>query len=143
MRRRAKWGWMLALLALGPVRPAAAAEVAVVKSSDVPAWRPAIDALRRVAASHTVTEFDLRNDRPTADSVLGGLKGKNAIVVALGPWPRSSSVRPSRRSLIFAMVQEPKLGLALPGVTGVAFAIPSRTRSPPSAWSIPRACASA
>jgi putative ABC transport system substrate-binding protein len=122
---------MLALLALGPLPAAAAAEVAVVKSSDVPAWRPAIDALRRVAAAHTVTEFDLRNDRPTADSVLGGLKGKNAIVVALGPLAAQlvRSTLPDA-PLVFAMVQEPaKLGLApAPGVTGVTFAIPIKNQ---------------
>jgi putative ABC transport system substrate-binding protein len=122
---------MLALLALGPLRAAAAAEVAVVKSSDVPAWRPAIDALRRVAATHTVTEFDLRNDRPTADNVLGGLKGKPAIIVALGPLAAQlvRSTLPDA-PLVFAMVQEPaKLGLApAPGVTGVTFAIPIKNQ---------------
>jgi len=131
MRRLAKWGWMVALVALAPVRPMAAAEVAVVKSSDVPAWRPAIDALRRVSASHTITEHDLRNDRPTADSVLAGLKGKAAIIVALGPLAAHlvRSTLPDA-PLVFAMVQEPaKLGLAPgPGVTGVAFAIPIKNQ---------------
>ena len=131
MRRLAKWGWAVALVALAPVRPMAAAEVAVVKSSDVPAWRPAIDALRRVSASHTITEHDLRNDRPTADSVLAGLKGKAAIIVALGPLAAQlvRSTLPDA-PLVFAMVQEPaKLGLAPgPGVTGVAFAIPIKNQ---------------
>ena len=131
MRRLAKWGWMVALAALAPVRPVAAAEVAVVKSSDVPAWRPAIDALRRISASHTITEYDLRNDRPTADSVLAGLKGKAAIIVALGPLA-AQLVRSNLPDspLVFAMVQEPaKLGLAPgPGVTGVAFAIPIKNQ---------------
>ena len=131
MRRLAKWGWMVALAALAPVRPVAAAEVAVVKSSDVPAWRPAIDALRRISASHTITEYDLRNDRPTADSVLAGLKGKAAIIVALGPLAAQlvRSTLPDA-PLVFAMVQEPaKLGLAPgPGVTGVAFAIPIKNQ---------------
>ena len=131
MRRLAKWGWMVALVALAPVRPMAAAEVAVVKSSDVPAWRPAIDALRRISASHTINEYDLRNDRPTADSVLAGLKGKAAIIVALGPLAAQlvRSTLPDA-PLVFAMVQEPaKLGLAPgPGVTGVAFAIPIKNQ---------------
>jgi len=131
MRRPAKWGWLLALLALSPLRPAAAADVAVVKSSDVAAWRPAIDALRRVAAAHSVAEFDLRNDRPTADSVLAGLKGRTAIIVALGPLAAQlvRSTLPDAL-LVFAMVQEPtKLGLTpAPGVTGVAFAIPIKNQ---------------
>ena len=122
---------MLALVAAAPLRPAAAAEVAVVKSSDVASWRPAIDALRRVAAAHTITEYDLRNDRGTADSVLAGLKVKNAIIVALGPLAAQlvRSTLPDA-PLIFAMVQEPtKLGLApAPSVTGVAFAIPIKNQ---------------
>lgn len=122
---------MLVLAAGAPLRPAAAAEVAVVKSSDVASWRPAIDALRRVAAAHTINEYDLRNDRGTADSVLAGLKGKNAIIVALGPLAAQlvRSTLPDA-PLIFAMVQEPtKLGLVpAPGVTGVAFAIPIKNQ---------------
>jgi putative ABC transport system substrate-binding protein len=97
----------------------------------VPAWRPAIDALRRVASTHTITEFDLRNDRATADTVLAGLKGKSGIIVALGPLA-AQLVRSNLPDapLVFAMVQEPaKLGLApAPGVTGVAFSIPIKNQ---------------
>ena len=131
MRRLARWAWVLGLVVLGATGPVAAAEVAVVKSSDVPAWRPAIDALRRVGAAHTITEFDLRNDRGTADTVLAGLKGKNVIIVALGPLA-AQLVRSNLADvpLVFAMVQEPaKLGLAAaPSVTGVAFAIPIKNQ---------------
>jgi ABC-type uncharacterized transport system substrate-binding protein len=131
--RRPGWGiWALAIAAsAAAAAPAAAAEVAVVKSSEVPAWRPAIEALRRVASAHTVTEHDLRNDRATAEAVLGGLKGKGTIVVALGPLA-AQLVRTTLPDipLVFAMVQEPaKLGLApAPGVTGVAFAIPVKNQ---------------
>src|SRR5436190_17460150 len=92
-------------LAAGAARAGAAADVAIVKSSDVPAWRPTIDAVRRVAATHTITEYDLRNDRGTADSVIGSLRGRNAIVVALGPLA-AQLVRTSLPDapLVFAMV---------------------------------------
>jgi putative ABC transport system substrate-binding protein len=129
-RRLAAWGMAVAVLA-GAVRPVAAGDVAVVKSSEVPAWRPMIDALRRVAATHTVTEFDLRNDRGTAEGVLGGLKGRNTVVVALGPLA-AQLVRTTlpETPLVFTMVQDPaKLGLVpSPGVTGVAFAIPVKNQ---------------
>ena len=75
----------LAALFIALAGSAGAAEVAVVKSSDVPAWRPAIDALKRGAASHTIVEYDLRNDRAAADGVVAALRGKQPIVVALGP----------------------------------------------------------
>jgi len=131
MRRLARWAWGLSLLCLAPADRAGAAEVAVVKSSDIPAWRPAIEALRRVSAAHTITEFDLRNDRGTADSVLAGLKGRNVTIVALGPLA-AQLVRSNLPDapLVFAMVQEPaKLGLAAgPTVTGVTFAIPVKNQ---------------
>jgi putative ABC transport system substrate-binding protein len=114
------------------VPPAGAADVAVVKSSEVAAWRPAIEALRRVATGHTLTEFDLRNDRTTAEAVLSGLRAKPAtIVVALGPLA-AQLVRTGLPDspLVFAMVQEPaKLGLTVaPAVTGVTFAIPVKNQ---------------
>jgi putative ABC transport system substrate-binding protein len=130
-RRGRRWAWVLALAGMAAARAAGAAEVAVVKSSEVPAWRPAIDALRRVASGHTVSEHDLRNDRGTAEAVLAGLKSRNAILVALGPLA-AQLVRTALPDapLVFAMVQEPaKLGLApAPNVTGVAFAIPIKNQ---------------
>jgi putative ABC transport system substrate-binding protein len=131
MKTWGAWGWALALAASAAAAAVDAAEVAVVKSSEVGAWRPTIDALRRVASGHTFTEYDLRNDRATADGVLAGLRGKNFIVVAMGPLA-AQLVRSSLPDvpLVFAMVQEPaKLGLtAGPGVTGVAFTIPVKNQ---------------
>src|SRR5262249_51422975 len=131
MRRHARRVWMLALVSGLASRAAGAADVAVVKSSEVPAWRPAVEALRRALASHTVTEFDLRNDRATADGVLAGLKARSGVVVALGPLA-AQLVRTNLPDapLVFAMVQDPaRLGLAVaPGVTGVSFSIPVKNQ---------------
>ncbi|HUG54300.1 MAG TPA: ABC transporter substrate binding protein [Vicinamibacteria bacterium] len=132
MRRHARRVSSLALacFALGAAG-AQPAEVAVVKSSEVAAWRPAIEALKRAAPGHTFTEYDLRNDRATADGVLAGVRGRNPIVVALGPLA-AQLVRTElpQAPLVYAMVQDPvKLGLApAPGVTGVAFAIPVKNQ---------------
>jgi putative tryptophan/tyrosine transport system substrate-binding protein len=130
MRRCGSRTCALALAAL-TLGPAEAADVAVVKSSEVPAWRPTIDALRRAGIGHAFTEYDLRNDRATADGVLAGLRGKNFIVVALGAFA-AQFVRNNLPDapLIFAMVQEPeKLGLEPgPNVSGVAFAIPVKNQ---------------
>ena len=76
---------------------ASAAEVAVLKSSDSPAWRPAIDALRRAAAAHTVTEYDLRGDRAEADRVVASLKGKAAVLVTVGPLAAQAAQRSGSR----------------------------------------------
>jgi putative ABC transport system substrate-binding protein len=111
--------------------PAWAAEVAVLKSSDTPAWRPAVDALRRSAAGHVVTEYDLRNDRAEADRVVAGLKGKAEVLVAMGPLAAQSAREGAPEiATVFCMIQDPaKLGLAVGGnLTGVAFSIPIKNQ---------------
>lgn len=111
--------------------PARAADVAVLKSVETPGWRPAIDALRRVAAAHTITEYDLKGDAAEAQRVVGELKGKPDIVVALGPLAAQTvrSVAPER-ALIYGMVQDPaQAGLmGVENATGVAFSIPVRNQ---------------
>src|SRR5258708_36925339 len=77
----------LALAFLLPSSPLGAAEVAVLKSTETPAWRPALDALRRVAAGHNAIEYDLRGDRTEGEKGLAILKGKPIAVVAMGLPP--------------------------------------------------------
>jgi len=116
---------------LAPASAALAAEVAVLKSTDTPAWRPALDALRRSASAHAVTEFDLRNDRAEADRVVAGLKGKAAVVVAMGPLAaQAAQAGAPEIPLVFCMVQDPaRLGLvAAANVTGVSFQIPIKNQ---------------
>jgi putative ABC transport system substrate-binding protein len=106
---------------------ALAAEVVLLKSSEVPAWQTAIDALRRGVAGHSLSEADARSDRGEADRVLAGLKGRPVIVVALGPLAAQAAheVLPDT-PLIFGMVQDPaRLGLVgAANTTGVAFTTP-------------------
>jgi len=123
---------LVALLPL--VLPAAtsqAAEVAVLKSTDSAAWRPALDALRRAAAAHTLQEFDLRGDKAEADRVVAALKGKVAALVALGPLAVQSAreIAPEL-PLVGCMVSDPaKSGLAAaPNVTGVALHPPVKNQ---------------
>jgi putative ABC transport system substrate-binding protein len=105
--------------------------VAVVKSSEVAAWRPAIDALKRGAAAHTIVEYDLRNDRAAADSLLASLRGRQVVLVAFGALAAQSAraVMPEA-PLVFCMVPDPaKLGLLpAPGLTGVTFGVPVKNQ---------------
>jgi putative ABC transport system substrate-binding protein len=121
----------LAAAVLGAPLSAAAADVAVLKSTDTPAWRPALDALKRGASAHALTEYDLRNEKAEADRVVASLKGKAAVIVALGPLA-AQAVREGAPEipLVFCMVQDPaRLGLAAaPNVTGVSFQIPIRNQ---------------
>jgi len=110
---------------------ALAADVALLKSTDAAPWRPAIDAFRRVAAGHTVTEYDLRGDKAEAARVVGTLKGKNVILVAMGPLAAQAARETAPElPLVFCMVQDPaKAGLAgAPNTAGVAFTIPVKNQ---------------
>lgn len=119
--------WLLLAAAPG----ARAADVVVLKSSEVAAWRPALEALRKSAASHTITEYDLRGDRAAADQVLGSLRGRAVVLVALGNLAAQAAreVLPDA-PLVFCMVQDPaRIGLAAaPGIAGVAFSLPVKNQ---------------
>jgi putative ABC transport system substrate-binding protein len=119
----------LLALALLPTL-AGAAEVAVLKSTDAPAWRPAIDAMRRAATGHNVTEYDLRGDRVEADRVVALLKPRGVLVVALGPLAAQAAHEGAPElSLIFGMVPDPaKLNLSGPSISGVAASIPVKNQ---------------
>jgi putative ABC transport system substrate-binding protein len=111
--------------------PSGAADLALVKSSDVPAWRPAVEAIRAATSEHQVTEYDLANSRSEGEIVFAGLKGKVAIVVALGPLAAqlAHELLPEV-ALVYCMVQDPAgAGLAAaPNVAGVALALPARNQ---------------
>jgi putative ABC transport system substrate-binding protein len=118
-----------AVLLLAPA--ARAADVAILKSSEVAAWRPTTEALRRVAAGHSFIEYDLRGERTEAERVLNTLKNRAVILVAMGPLAAQAArdVLPNV-PMVFCMVQDPaRLGLAAgPNTTGVAFAIPVKNQ---------------
>ena len=107
------------------------AEIAILKSSDVAAWRPSLDALRRSAPGHTFTEYDLRGDKAEADRVVASLKGKSGIVVGMGPLAAHAAREGAPElPLIFCMVQDPvRIGLASAANTfGVSFTIPVKNQ---------------
>jgi ABC-type uncharacterized transport system substrate-binding protein len=120
-------------LALALLLPAArdvrGAEVAVLKSSDAPAWRPTLDALRRAVTGHNVTEHDLRGDRAEGERVAAALKGKAAALVALGPLAAQigKDILPEL-PLVYCLVQDP-VRLGIPGTAaGVAFQTPVKNQ---------------
>jgi putative ABC transport system substrate-binding protein len=110
----------------------AGAEVAILKTSEVAAWRPTLDALRRGAPAHVFTEYDLRGDKAEADRVVAGLKAKaGAIVVGMGPLAvQAARAGAPELPLLFCMVQDPgSLGLANAANTfGVSFTIPIKNQ---------------
>jgi ABC-type uncharacterized transport system substrate-binding protein len=127
--RRARLLFLGFLVGGGPA-VVGAAEVALLKSSDVAAWRPTLDAFRKGASTHNITEFDLRGDRSEGERVLGALKGRGAILVALGPMAAQVARQFLPDSpLIFGMVQDPgKIGLNGPAISGVAFSVPVKNQ---------------
>jgi len=129
--RAAAFAAACAVLTLLCGAPARAADVALLQSSEAAPWRPAIDAFRRVAAGHTVIEYDLRGDKAEAARVVGTLKGRNVILVALGPLAAQAAHETTPElPLVFCMVQDPaKAGLqGAPNTAGVAFNIPVKNQ---------------
>jgi ABC-type uncharacterized transport system substrate-binding protein len=120
------------LLATGVVLllPLAArgADVVILKSAETAAWRPAIEALRKAAPSHTYAETDLRNDRAEATRVASTLKGRPLVVVAMG----SVAVAAAREAfpagpLVVCMVPD-AAALIGPGIGGVGFLVPVKNQ---------------
>jgi putative ABC transport system substrate-binding protein len=110
---------------------AGAIEVAVLKSGDVPAWRPTLDALKRQTSAHTLTEYDLRGDTTEAARVVASLKGRTSLLVALGPLAVQAAKEGAPEiPLIYLMVQDPtRAGLiGAPNTTGVAFQVPVKNQ---------------
>jgi putative ABC transport system substrate-binding protein len=130
--KRVWWAVPLVVLVVGHAAAAGAAEVALIKSQETPAWAPAISALRRVVgASHTIAEYDLRGDRAQGLPLLAGLKGRPAILVAMGPLAAQLARETLPDApLVFCMVLDPaKAGLEVgPGVTGVSFRVPVKNQ---------------
>jgi ABC-type uncharacterized transport system substrate-binding protein len=119
------------LVALCIALPLWSADVAVLKSTDAPAWRPAIDALKRVAVGHTVTEYDLKGERTEALRLLAEIKTRPHILVALG----ALAVQAAREgapelALVYGFVPDPAQAgvLNIPGITGVATSTPVRNQ---------------
>jgi putative tryptophan/tyrosine transport system substrate-binding protein len=116
---------------LGASRPATSAEIALLMSSDVPAWKPAVDALRTALPGHNVTTYDLRSSRAEAERVLPGIKQSAALVVAMGPLAaQAARDLAAELPLVYSMVNDPStLGvLEGPNVTGVAYEVPARNQ---------------
>jgi putative ABC transport system substrate-binding protein len=109
-----------------------AGDVAVLKSTDAPAWRPALEALRKGLTGQTVTEFDLRNDRNEADRVVASFRSKpNVILVAMGPLAAQAVREGAPETLVvYCMVQDPgKIGLLNNvNAAGVAFTTPVKNQ---------------
>jgi len=114
-------------------RLALAVEVAVLKSAAPASWRQAIDALRRAARVHRVTEYELAADAAQAQQAVAGLRGRAAVLVALGPGPAlAARAGLPDLPLVYAMVPDPAavglLPAPAPHVAGVTFEVPVRNQ---------------
>ena len=124
-------GWPVAVVAASwlAVAPAWAADVWIIKTSDVPSWRPALDAMRTALPGHTLTEHDLKGQLAEGKPLASLLAAPNRILVAMGPLAAHFARQEApRRPLVYSMVLDPK-GLGLldaPDTAGVAFLIPPR-----------------
>jgi putative ABC transport system substrate-binding protein len=107
----------LVVLSLAPASAGRAAEVVILKSSEQPGVRGVVDALRRVGASHTFSEFDLAGNRTQGERIAAGLRGRAVILVAVGTLAAQvARAALPETPLVFCMVSDP----AAAGLAGVA-----------------------
>src|SRR5688572_6917433 len=123
---------LLALvLALASPGMSSAADVALVKSAETAAWRPAVEAIRAAAAAHQLKEYDLAGRRLEGERLFGALKGKATMVVAMGPLAAqlAREMLPDV-PLVYCMIQDPAAAgmVGAPNAAGVALALPVRNQ---------------
>lgn len=122
--------WWFGLLAAA-ASPAAAAEIALVRSTDVAGWRPAVEAIRGATSAHSVTEYDLGGSKVEGEQLYTALKGKVAMVIAMGPLAAqlARDLMPEV-ALVYCMVQDPAASglIGAPNAAGVALALPVRNQ---------------
>jgi ABC-type uncharacterized transport system substrate-binding protein len=128
-----KHGWPVAVLpfALAAAWPAAAGDVLLLKSTDAPSWRPAIESLRKKAQGQNIVEQDLRGDRAEADRLLASVKGrKDTVVVAMGPLAAEAAHGSgSGVPIVYCMVQDiARFVQDGSGDAGVSFQTPVRNQ---------------
>ncbi len=125
-------GTLLVLLSVLLTAAQAVAEVALLKSTDAPGWRPALDALRKGLSGQTISEFDLRGDRAEADRVVATVKARpGVILVTMGELAAQAAREGApETSMVYCMVQDPgRLGLLNNiNAAGVAFATPIKNQ---------------
>jgi putative ABC transport system substrate-binding protein len=111
--------------------PAAAAEIALVRSADVAGWRPAVEAIRAATSGHAVTEYDLGGSKVEGEQLYTALRGKVAMVIAMGPLAAelARDLMPEV-ALVYCMVQDPAASglVGAPNAAGVALALPVRNQ---------------
>jgi len=119
------------LVSLAFAAASAAAEVALVKSTDTAAWKPAVEAIRTATAGHQLKEYDLAGNRAEGERTFAALKGKTAVVVAMGPLAAqlAREIVPEI-PLVYCMIQDPAAAglLGAPNAAGVALALPVRNQ---------------
>jgi ABC-type uncharacterized transport system substrate-binding protein len=128
-----KHSWPVALLpfALAAAWPATAGDVLLLKSTDAPSWRPAIESLRKKVQGHNIVEQDLRGDRAEADRLLASVKGrKDTVVVAMGPLAAEAAHGSgSGVPIVYCMVQDiARFVQDGSGDAGVSFQTPIRNQ---------------
>jgi putative ABC transport system substrate-binding protein len=118
-------------LTIGLAIASPAAEVALVKSNDLASWRPAVEAVLASTSAHNVTEYDLAGSRAEGEQLFTALKGKVAIVVAMGPLAAqlAREMMPEV-ALVYCMVQDPVAAglVGVPNAAGVALSLPARNQ---------------
>ena len=119
---------LLCLLSLGAPARAVAAEVAILKSADLPAYNQALAGFKAaMPSSNTITDYDMRGDIARGQKLARTIRDSEAsLVLAVGV--KAAQIAKSEIvdiPIIFCMVLDPsKHDLKAPNMTGIRLEIP-------------------
>ncbi|WP_447977921.1 ABC transporter substrate-binding protein [Candidatus Nitrospira bockiana] len=128
-RAAALFGWLLAVvfLALFPPASATAAEIAILKSSDIAAYNLAVSSLKAELGDAVFTEYDLQGDVARGRKLARKVRASDAaLVVAVGlKAALAAKLEIVDVPVIYCMVLDPeKYDLRAPNLTGISLQVP-------------------
>ena len=117
------------LLSLLQTGSAQGAQVAVITSADVDAYKDALRGFKRVLRHHIVAEYDMEGNLETGKQMLTDIQSKIKpdLILAIGPWAfQVTAAQATNIPVVYAMVLNPSslLPAGVKNVTGASMNVP-------------------
>ena len=129
LRNSLCWGMALFLWALPLTTPASAADVIILKSSDIAAYNQAINGFKAaIPAGMNLSEYDLQGDLEKGRKLARKIRASDpALVFAVGlKAAKAAQLEIVDIPVVYSMVLDPaKYGLNAPNMTGVLLEVPA------------------
>jgi putative tryptophan/tyrosine transport system substrate-binding protein len=117
------------LLSLLQAGSAQGAQVAVITSADVDAYKDALRGFKRVLRHQIVAEYDMEGNLETGKQMLADIQSKIKpdLILAIGPWAfQVTAAQATNMPVVYAMVLNPSslLPAGVKNVTGASMNVP-------------------